>query len=82
VPCIKRNAVAAVYSMAASDMAYLGIQSVVPFDEIVKAMREVGELISPKLRETALGGLATTETGQAIAKKMGLFNISCNTCNK
>ncbi|MFA5855529.1 MAG: L-serine ammonia-lyase, iron-sulfur-dependent, subunit alpha [Candidatus Gracilibacteria bacterium] len=81
VPCIKRNAVAAVYSMAASDMAYLGIESVVPFDEVVRAMREVGELISPKLRETALGGLATTPTGQSIAKKMGLMHISCNSCN-
>jgi len=78
VPCIKRNAVAAVYSMAASDMAYIGIESVVPFDEVVRAMREVGELISPKLRETALGGLATTPTGQRIAKKMGLMHISCN----
>ncbi|MFA5793094.1 MAG: L-serine ammonia-lyase, iron-sulfur-dependent, subunit alpha [Candidatus Gracilibacteria bacterium] len=80
VPCVKRNAVAAVYSMAASDLAYIGIESVVPFDEVVVAMREVGELISPKLRETALGGLATTPTGQAIAERMGLFHISCNTC--
>jgi L-serine dehydratase len=81
VPCIKRNGVAAVFSMSASDMAYLGIESFVPFDEVVKAMREVGDLMSPKIRETALGGLATTPTGQKVAKKMGLLRIGSNPCS-
>lgn len=82
VPCIKRNGIAAVFSMTASDMAYLGIKSFVPFDEVVRAMREVGELMSPKIRETALGGLATTPTGQAVAKRMGLLQIGDNPCSK
>jgi len=81
VPCIKRNGIAAVYSMAAADMAYLGIESFVPFDEVLRAMREVGMLMSPKVRETALGGLATTPTGQSVAKRMGLLNIGDNPCS-
>lgn len=82
VPCIKRNGIGAVFSMSASDMAYLGIESFVPFDEVVKAMREVGDLMSPKIRETALGGLAVTPTGQRVAEKMGLLQIGANPCSK
>lgn len=82
VPCIKRNGIGAVFAMSASDMAYLGVESFVPFDEVVRAMREVGDLMSPKIRETALGGLAVTPTGQAVAERMGLLNIGSNPCSK
>lgn len=82
VPCIKRNGIGAVFSMSASDMAILGIESFVPFDEVVRAMREVGDLMSPKIRETALGGLAMTPTGQDVAKRMGLLRIGDNECSK
>lgn len=82
VPCIKRNGIGAVFAMSASDMAYLGVESFVPFDEVVRAMREVGDLMSPKIRETALGGLAVTPTGQAVAERMGLLNIGANPCSK
>lgn len=81
VPCIKRNGIGTVYSMAAADMACLGIQSFVPFDEVVRAMREVGDMMDPKIKETALGGLATTPTGQDVAKRMGLLNIGTNPCS-
>lgn len=80
VPCIKRNGIAAVFSMSASDMALMGIQSVVPFDEVVRAMREVGDMMSPRIKETALGGLATTPTGQRVAERMGLLQIGNNPC--
>lgn len=82
VPCIKRNGIGAVYSMSASDMALMGVQSFVPFDEVVAALRSIGDLMSPKLRETALGGLAVSPTGQEVAKKMGLITIGSNPCSK
>ena len=81
VPCIKRNGLAAVFSMSASDLAHLGVKSFVPFDEVVHAMREVGDLMSPKIRETALGGLATTPTGLEVAERMGLLRIGSNPCS-
>jgi L-serine dehydratase len=80
VPCIKRNGIGAVFSMAAADMAFMGISSFVPFDEVVRAMREVGDMMSPRIKETALGGLATTPTGQEVAKRMGLLQIGNNPC--
>jgi L-serine dehydratase len=44
-------------------MALAGLETVIPFDEVVEAMYRVGKLISPTLRETAMGGLAATPTG-------------------
>lgn len=72
VPCIKRNAIGCMAAIGASDMVMAGIESKIPFDEVVFAMKNVAENMSPKLRETALGGLAVTKTGNMIKKKMGL----------
>ena len=63
VPCIKRNAGGVMCAICAADMALAGVKSVIPIDEVVAAMREVGESIPAALRETAQGGLATTPTG-------------------
>ena len=76
----KRNGIGAVFSMAASDMAYMGIESFVPFDEVVRAMREVGDDES-KIRETALGGLALLPPDNG-CRKMGLLNNGTNPCSK
>jgi len=72
VPCIKRNAIATSTAISASDMAMAGIESFIPFDEIVKAMKNIGELMAHELKETALGGLAITKTGCRLRAKMGL----------
>lgn len=68
VPCIKRNAGGVMCAIAAADMALAGLQSVIPVDEVIGAMRAVGESMPCALRETAQGGLAATPTGQALAK--------------
>ena len=72
VPCIKRNALGCMVAIGASDMSMAGIESFIPFDEVVEAMNNIGKIMSPKLRETALGGLAVTETGNKIKRKLGL----------
>lgn len=72
VPCIKRNMLGASTALAASDASLMGINSFIPFDEVVAAMKNIAKIMSPKLRETALGGLAVTPTGLKIRKKMGL----------
>ena len=70
VPCVKRNAGAATLALLAADMALAGIQSVIPVDEVIDAMAEVGQAMSPALRETAKGGLAATPTGLACAERI------------
>lgn len=72
VPCIKRNALGTQHALGAADLALAGVVSYIPFDEVVEAMWNIGKLMSPKLRETALGGLAVTPTGMRIRAKLGL----------
>ncbi|MGF7185090.1 L-serine dehydratase [Desulfitispora alkaliphila] len=68
VPCVKRNAMATVNAMCAAEMALANIKSVIPVDEVVKAMKEVGDAMPAALRETAIGGLAGTPTAKKIEK--------------
>ena len=72
-PCIKRNAIGAANAVLCSDMVMAGIESIIPFDEVVTAMRNVGRMMHPDLRETARGGLAATPTAQRIAGKIRTF---------
>ncbi len=66
VPCSKRNATGVVNAMACADMALAGVKSAIPFDEVVDAMYKIGKVMPVTLRETAMGGLATTPTGEAV----------------
>ncbi|MBM7562561.1 L-serine ammonia-lyase, iron-sulfur-dependent, subunit alpha [Fusibacter tunisiensis] len=62
-PCAKRNGMGAANALMCAEMALSGIESIIPFDEVVEAMYRVGKALPPSLRETSLGGLATTKTG-------------------
>ncbi len=70
VPCIKRNAMATGLAFLASELALSGIRSVIPADEVIDAMKNVGRKLPEELKETALGGIATTPTGKRIAKEL------------
>ena len=70
VPCVKRNAAGAMIAMSSADMALAGIRSAVPPDEVIDAMREVGDRMDVSLRETGLGGVAGTPFGQAMRERM------------
>lgn len=63
VPCIKRNAGGVACALTAAELALAGVHSVIPVDEVIDAMREVGDAMPCALRETAQGGLAATPTG-------------------
>ena len=59
VPCIERNAMAAVKAINASRMALFGDgQHFVSLDKVIKTMRETGQDMKSKYKETARGGLA------------------------
>lgn len=70
VPCVKRNVIGAVNAVTASDMVLAGISSIIPADEVIEAMGEVGRDMPKKYRETSMGGLATTPTGQKLAENI------------
>ena len=70
VPCVKRNVIGAVNAVSAANMAVAGITSRIPVDEVIDAMGEIGDALPADLRETGLGGLAGTPTGQKIAREV------------
>jgi len=75
VPCVVRNASAAAIAFAAAQMALSEVDAVIPVDECVQALGEVGQNMSIMYKETAMGGLAATRTGKAIAKRVLIQDI-------
>lgn len=70
VPCVKRNAFGASHSLLAAEMALAGIESVIPADEVITAMHQIGLTMPKTLRETSEGGLAKTPTAIAITNRL------------
>ena len=68
VPCVKRNAAGAAQCFIAVDLALAGVESVIPADEVIDAMAQIGRCMDERFRETAQGGLAATPTGRRLAK--------------
>ena len=66
IPCIKRNASGVAGAFVAAELALAGIESAIPADEVIWAMKKVGDAMSPALKETAEGGLASTPTGKKL----------------
>ncbi|WP_374382342.1 L-serine ammonia-lyase [Dongia sp.] len=59
VPCIERNGIGAIKAVAAASLALRGDGShFMPLDNCIEAMRQTGEEMSSKFKETSLGGLA------------------------
>jgi L-serine dehydratase len=78
VPCVVRNGLHAITALAAADMALAGMKSVIPPDEVVQAMYQIGNELPLSLRETGRGGLAGTPTGQELkARIFGADELGC-----
>lgn len=75
IPCVVRNASAAAIANSSAQIALADVSPVIPVDECVDAMGEIGQSMETKYKETALGGLAATPTGQAISKKVLIQDI-------
>ncbi|EAZ79492.1 L-serine ammonia-lyase, iron-sulfur-dependent, subunit alpha [Algoriphagus machipongonensis] len=75
VPCVVRNASAASIAFSSSQIAIADVDSVIPVDECVDAMGEIGASMESRYKETAMGGLAATLTGQNISKKVLIQDI-------
>lgn len=70
VPCVKRNVIGAVNAMSATDMVMAGIKSRIPPDQVIDAMKEVGDKMDVSLRETGNGGLAATAEAMKISEEL------------
>ncbi len=63
VPCVKRNVIGAMNACSAADLALAGITVRIPPDQIIDAMKDVGDNLNRRFKETAMGGLAGTPEG-------------------
>ena len=70
IPCIKRNVAGIMVAFSSADMALAGIESRIPADEVIDAMKEVGDSLPCALKETAQGGLANTPTAKRMKESV------------
>jgi L-serine dehydratase len=75
VPCVVRNASAAAIAFSSAQIALANVSAIIPVDECIEAMGEVGASMESRYKETAMGGLAATLTGQEIAKRVLIQDI-------
>ena len=68
-PCQNRNVIGVMNAISASQLVLSGIKAFIPLDQMIEAMYNVGKSLPSSLRETALGGCATTE-------------VACNKCKE
>ena len=70
IPCIKRNAMGTANAFTAAELALAGITSAIQVDEVIWAMKKVGDSMAVTLKETGEGGLAATPTGKALRQQV------------
>jgi len=69
-PCLGKNVLAASNALACANMALASYDPVIPLDEVIQTMDEVGKMIPSALRCTALGGLSITKSSKEIEKRL------------
>ncbi len=70
IPCVKRNVFLAIHAITATELSLANIFSKISSDDVIDAMVQTGQLMSPLLKETSQGGLATTKTGILINENL------------
>lgn len=70
VPCIQRNTISAVNAIISAEMALAGVDSVIPADEMIGALNEVGELMDVRLKDTLGAGISNTPTARKIEQRI------------
>lgn len=75
VPCVVRNASAAAIAFSSAQIALANVNAVIPVDECIEAMGEIGASMESRYKETAMGGLAATLTGQKISNRVLIQEI-------
>ena len=69
-PCLGRNVMGATNALSSANMALANYDHLVPLDQVIGAMDEVGNAMAHELRCTGLGGLAITEASRKIEAKL------------
>jgi len=71
VPCLGKNIMAAVNALSAAVMARAGFDPVIPLDEVIQTVSEVGAGMPDCVKCTGKGGLAVTPSAQRLKDRLG-----------
>lgn len=69
-PCLGKNVMAASNALSCANMALANYDHLIPLDEVIEAMYQVGNSIPNTLRCTNLGGLSITKTAKELEKQL------------
>lgn len=81
-PCLGKNVMAATNALSCANMALADYQHLIPFDEVVIAMKKVAGQIPRELRCTNLGGLSITPTAERIAQRLAGEGCGCDSSSQ
>ena len=69
-PCLNRNVMAASNALSCANMALADYDHLIPLDQVIETMYEVGKSIPNTLRCTNLGGLSITKAAKEIEARL------------
>ena len=72
VPCLGKNVSAAVNAYASATMVCSGFNAVIPLDEVLQTVSEVGQQMPACVKCTGTGGLALTKTAFDLKGKLSI----------
>jgi L-serine dehydratase len=70
VPCLGKNILSASNALSCANIALAGFDPVIPLDEVLSTMDDVGNSLPRELRCTGLGGLSITKTSKIISQEI------------
>jgi len=69
-PCLGKNVLAASNALACANLALANYDPLIPLDQVIETMEQVGKALPAELRCTGLGGLSVTAAAKAIEKQL------------
>jgi L-serine dehydratase len=69
-PCLGKNILGAMNALSSSNMRLAGFDPIIPLDEVIGAMKSVGDSMPSSLCCTGCGGLAITPTALKLHEKL------------
>jgi len=70
VPCLGKNISAGMNALAASSMALAGFDAVIPLDQVINTVEQVGRMLPSALCNTGKGGLAVTPAARELKRSL------------
>ncbi|MBS3774412.1 MAG: L-serine ammonia-lyase, iron-sulfur-dependent, subunit alpha [Bacteroidales bacterium] len=78
VPCLGKNVAAAMNALSSATMALSGYDPVIPFEETIESVKNVGKKMHSDFCCTGRGGLAITPTSRNLLRKLKKTNDTKN----